>query len=87
MDFSSFDLSSLPTSTLGLVCAVALAAIALVGRRMSRKSEQNADLERQLSEVEEALRLALEDGRVTDAKRLSDRVYELRKRLGRRMSV
>lgn len=81
-----FDLSSLPSSTLGIVGAVVLAVLALVSRHVNRKSEQNADLERQLSEVEEALRLALEDGRVTDAKRLSDRLYELRRRLGRRTS-
>lgn len=77
-----FDMSSLPTTTIGVIGAVILAILALVSRNAKRREDKDAELERQISEAEEALRLALEEGRLTDAKALSDRLYDLRKKLG-----
>lgn len=82
-----FDMSSLPTTTIGVIGAVILAVLALVSRNAKRKEDKDAELERQISEVEEALRLALEEGRITDAKNLSDRMYELRRKMGSRRRV
>lgn len=87
MDFSSFDLSSLPSSTAGILGAVALVLLGLVARWMKRRDDRNEDLERQIAETEEALRTALENGMVTDAQRLNKQLQRLRKKLGARMAA
>lgn len=70
---------------MGIVGAVLLSLFGLFGRWMSSRKDRNDDLERQISETEEALRLALENGMITDAQRLSRRLERLRQRFGSRV--
>ena len=80
------DFGNLPDSTIGIVGAVILAVIGVLGKWLSGRMESNEDLEREIDEVEKALAIALENGMVTDAHRLSERLMKLRKRLGRRLT-
>lgn len=79
-----FDISSLPSSTAGIIGAVALVLLGLAARWMRCRDDRKDDLERQIAETEDALRTALENGMVTDAQRLNKRLESLRNKLGKR---
>lgn len=69
------------------IVALLLAVIGMVRSWQARRRESEDDARRRIEETEEALRVALENGMITDAKRLAKRLESLRKRYSSRFSA
>lgn len=70
-------------STVGIIGSVILALIGLVGGWLKYRAAGKSDIMKRIEETQEALRLALENGMVTDARRLNrrlDRLWRLYRR-------
>lgn len=64
-------------STVGIVGSVILALIGLVSGWIKYRAAGKSDIMKRIEETQEALRLALENGMVTDARRLNTRLDRL----------
>lgn len=71
------------TTIVGSVCAVVLAAIGFFREWRKYRSDEKLEIKRRIDEVQEALNVALEEGMVSDAKRLQEELRELWKRYRR----
>ncbi len=64
-------------STIGIVGSVILALIGLVGGWFKYRAAGKSDIMKRIEETQEALRVALENGMITDARRLNRRLDRL----------
>lgn len=66
-----------PTSIFGGICAVVLSIIGFFREWRKYKADDKQKLKQKIDSVQDALNLALEDGRITDAQRLQKELTSL----------
>lgn len=65
------------TTVFGAICAVVLAVIGFVREWRKYRSDGKQEIKQRIDEVQEALNVALEEGMISDAKRLQEELRKL----------